>query len=68
MPHTDLSPWGRVHARPEELRVSPTHSGAQHSFDLFKSVRFETCVDAIEAFAAWIRSEHDTRKRQGVLA
>jgi acetyl esterase/lipase len=30
--------------------------GAQHSFDLFHSIRFETVVDAIEAFAAWVRS------------
>ena len=33
-------------------------SGAQHSFDLFHSVRFETVIDAIEAFAAWVRSRH----------
>jgi acetyl esterase/lipase len=31
-------------------------SGAQHSFDLFHSIRFETVVDGIEAFAAWVRS------------
>jgi acetyl esterase/lipase len=30
--------------------------GAQHSFDLFHSIRFETVADAIEAFAAWVRS------------
>jgi acetyl esterase/lipase len=30
--------------------------GAQHSFDLFHSLRFEAVVDAIEAFAAWVRS------------
>jgi acetyl esterase/lipase len=30
--------------------------GAQHSFDIFHSIRFETVVDAIEAFAAWVRS------------
>jgi acetyl esterase/lipase len=29
--------------------------GAQHGFDLFRSRRFETVVDAIEAFAAWVR-------------
>jgi acetyl esterase/lipase len=27
--------------------------GAQHSFDLFHSPRFESVIDAIEAFAAW---------------
>jgi acetyl esterase/lipase len=30
--------------------------GAQHAFDLFHSLRFETVVDAIDAFAAWVRS------------
>jgi hypothetical protein len=30
---------------------------AQHAFDLFHSIRFETVVDAIEAFAAWVRSQ-----------
>jgi acetyl esterase/lipase len=30
--------------------------GAQHSFDLFHSIRFETLIDGIEAFAAWVRS------------
>jgi acetyl esterase/lipase len=30
--------------------------GAQHSFDLFHSIRFEKVVDAIEAFTAWVRS------------
>jgi acetyl esterase/lipase len=40
--------------------------GAQHAFDLFPSLRFEMVVDAIEAFAAWVRSRevrsgHDPR-------
>jgi len=30
--------------------------GAQHSFDLFHSIRFEALVDGIQAFAAWVRS------------
>lgn len=30
--------------------------GAQHSFDLFQSIRGETVVDAIEAFTAWVRT------------
>jgi dipeptidyl aminopeptidase/acylaminoacyl peptidase len=29
--------------------------GAQHGFDLFRSRRFETIIDAIEVFAAWAR-------------
>ena len=32
--------------------------GAQHSFDLFHSVRFETVINGIEAFAACVRNEH----------
>jgi hypothetical protein len=28
----------------------------QHAFDLFHSIRFETVVDGIEAFAAWVPS------------
>lgn len=31
--------------------------GAQHSFDLFHSIRFEAVVDAVEAFAAWVRTQ-----------
>jgi acetyl esterase/lipase len=44
--------------------------GAQHSFDLFHSVRFETVIDAVEAFAAWIRSRRRcwTRSTSTTLA
>jgi hypothetical protein len=35
--------------------------GAQHSFDLFHSIRFETLIDGIEAFAAWVRSTNSRR-------
>jgi acetyl esterase/lipase len=30
--------------------------GAQHAFDLFHSIRFDTVVAAIEAFTAWVRT------------
>jgi acetyl esterase/lipase len=30
--------------------------GAQHSFDLFHSIRFESVISAIDDFAAWVRS------------
>jgi hypothetical protein len=30
----------------------PSCQGAQHSFDLFYSIRFERLIDGIEAFAA----------------
>jgi acetyl esterase/lipase len=33
--------------------------GAQHAFDLFHSIRFETVVNAIEGFAAWVRSHEE---------
>jgi acetyl esterase/lipase len=35
--------------------------GAQHSFDLFASPRFEAVVDGIEAFATWVRSTRAPR-------
>jgi len=39
--------------------------GAQHSFDVFHSLRFEAVVDGIEAFAAWVRSQGEpTHKRR----
>jgi acetyl esterase/lipase len=37
---------------------------AQHSFDLFHSIRFETVVDAIEAFATWVRSQNRRGNRR----
>jgi acetyl esterase/lipase len=36
--------------------------GAQHAFDPFHSIRFETAVDAIEAFAAWVRSREQAQR------
>ncbi len=33
--------------------------GAQHTFDLFGSVRFEAVVDGVEAFAAWVATARD---------
>ena len=41
--------------------------GAQHSFDLFHSIRFDTVVDAIEAFTSWVRSrDHACGARSSV--
>jgi acetyl esterase/lipase len=34
--------------------------GAQHTFDLFHSLRFEAVVDAVEGFAAWVRSNRSS--------
>jgi acetyl esterase/lipase len=44
----------RVSSRPVVYAELP---GAQHSFDLFHSIRFEAVVDGIEAFAARVRSQ-----------
>ncbi len=33
--------------------------GAQHTFDLLRSVRFEHVIDGIEAFTDWVRARHD---------
>lgn len=38
--------------------------GAQHSFDLLHSVRFEHVIDGIEAFTAWVRARHDPPSAQ----
>jgi acetyl esterase/lipase len=40
----------------------------QHGFDLFRSRRFETVVDAIEAFAAWVSSTRGSRSAPPRLA
>jgi len=36
--------------------------GAQHSFDVLGSPRFEAVVDGIEAFATWVRSARTSRR------
>lgn len=33
--------------------------GAQHSFDLFHSLRFDAVVDGIESFASWVRTHSE---------
>jgi acetyl esterase/lipase len=47
---------GRLQGASSNPVVYAELPGAQHGFDLFHSVRFETVVDAVEAFAAWVRS------------
>ena len=37
--------------------------GAQHAFDLFHSIRFETVVNAIEGFTAWVRSREEAPRK-----
>lgn len=36
--------------------------GAQHSFDLFHSLRFSAVVDGAEAFAAWVMAQRDRKQ------
>ena len=36
--------------------------GAQHGFDRFHSLRFDTVVNGIDAFAAWARSREQAHK------
>ena len=36
-------------------------STAQHTFDLFHSVRFETVINGIEAFTSWLLSHEHAR-------
>jgi acetyl esterase/lipase len=38
--------------------------GAQHSFDLLDSVRFQYVIDGIETFTAWVRARHDPPSAQ----
>ena len=63
--HDTYTPPDGARALVEHLRTVSSNPilyaelpGAQHSFDLFHSVRFETVIDGIEAFAAWVRSQH----------
>ena len=46
----------RLCSRSTEPVVYAQLPGGQHSFDLYHSIRFETVVDGIEAFAAWVIS------------
>jgi hypothetical protein len=39
----------------------PSCQGYSTRFDLFHSIRFETLIDGIEAFAAWVRSTNGRR-------
>ena len=37
--------------------------GAQHSFDLFHSLRFDTVIDGIESFSGWVRTRGEALSR-----
>jgi acetyl esterase/lipase len=46
----------RLHQTSTSAVVYVELPGAQHTFDLFHSIRFDRVVDGIEAFTAWVRS------------
>jgi acetyl esterase/lipase len=55
----------------EQLRMTSSNPvahaelpGAQHGFDQLRSRRFETVVDAIEEFTAWVQSTQTSRRGQ----
>jgi acetyl esterase/lipase len=52
---------GQLRATSSNPVVYAELPGAQHGFDLFRSRRFDTVVDAIEAFAAWVMSARGER-------
>lgn len=52
----------RLRAASSQAVVYAELPGAQHSYDLFHSMRFEPVVDGIEAFAAWVRTRADDRR------
>ena len=37
---------------------------AEHSFDLFHSIRFEQLIDGIQTFTAWVQSARDHPQRR----
>jgi acetyl esterase/lipase len=39
--------------------------GGQHTFDLFHSIRFETVINGIEAFTAWVISRESRESQVG---
>ncbi|HST14720.1 MAG TPA: alpha/beta hydrolase [Gaiellaceae bacterium] len=54
----------------EQLRATSSNAvvyaelpGAQHGFDLFRSRRFDTVVDGIEAFTSYVRHDRDIASR-----
>ena len=58
-----LIPIGHADHFVQRLRGCPVIylrlPSAEHSFDLFHSPRFETVIDGIQAFAAWVRVTQD---------
>jgi acetyl esterase/lipase len=52
---------GRLRASSSNPVIYAELPGGQHGFDRFHSLRFDSVVDAIEAFAAWVRSRETAR-------
>jgi acetyl esterase/lipase len=62
---------GRLRGTSSNPVVYAELPGGHHGFDRFHSLRFEAVVDAIEAFAAWVRSRElapQAKTGQGSLA
>jgi acetyl esterase/lipase len=53
----------RLRARSSSPVVFAELPGGQHSFDLFRSIRFDAVIAGIEAFAAWVRSRDGGQSR-----
>lgn len=45
----------RLRATSDSPVVYAELPGGQHSFDLWRSLRFEAVVDGVQAFAEWVR-------------
>ncbi|MGI9009032.1 MAG: hypothetical protein ACR2FU_23070 [Streptosporangiaceae bacterium] len=52
----------RLRATSSNPVVDAELPGAQHGFDRFHSLRFDTVVNGIDAFAAWVRSREQAHK------
>lgn len=64
--HDTLVPTRHAEHFVAQLRAASTNPvvylelpGAQHTFDLFHSFRFESVIDGIETFITWVRANHD---------
>lgn len=72
--HDTLVPADQARAFADRLRDVSTSPvvyvelpGGPHNFDLLHSIRFEILIDGIEAFTAWVRSQHAARMHRALL-
>jgi len=63
--HDSLVPARGARAMADRLRAAGVPAafaelpGAEHTFDLLRSVRIDNSIDAIEDFAAWVSENHE---------